>query len=139
MLTNATDDLITWLRAAFDEDERLARAGHGVDFDLAEQPDHPGMFDVEAYRDGSTGTFEVVSGPGGIRAPYVHHIVRWDPARMLAEVDVKRRIVAHIGAVILSPWTITLPDGYVDDLTRILRLLALPYSDREGYREEWRP
>lgn len=57
-----------------------------------------------------------------------YHIARHNPARVLAECDAKRRIFE------------TLRDEGGDRLfDDIFRLLALPYADREGYREEWRP
>jgi len=65
------------------------------------------------------------------------HVARWNPARVLAECESKRRIVvlhsdidpcdAHDGATME-----TVP-------CETLRLLALPYADRPGWREEWRP
>lgn len=61
------------------------------------------------------------------------HIARWDPARVLAECEAKRHLVAFVG---------DLAEGDpVHGLTakEALRLLAVPYADREGYRPEWRP
>jgi hypothetical protein len=51
----------------------------------------------------------------------------WDPARVLAECAAKRRIVSFAA---------DLTEEGTDDL---LRLLALPYADHPGYRQEWRP
>jgi hypothetical protein len=81
------------------------------------------------------------------------HIMRFDPRRMLAECDVKRRII--------ELHTVDPGDPYIDCPTCVdsdqrdlrselapgeplptcdtLRLFALPYADRPGYREEWRP
>lgn len=62
------------------------------------------------------------------------HIARWDPHRVLAECEAKRRVVEEYSAV---------PDGqqgpYRAGLGRALRCLALPYSDHPDYRPEWRP
>ncbi|BBC35256.1 hypothetical protein SGFS_065500 [Streptomyces graminofaciens] len=70
------------------------------------------------------------------------HIAEWDPARVLREIDAKRRLLDEHEATGLKgcaacgftleymghgPWCTT------------LRLLALPYADRDGYREEWSP
>lgn len=82
------------------------------------------------------------------------HIVRHDPARVLREINAKRQLVKLHGRA-------TLHAGggarYFDTSTvcrsceanyqfpelswpcPTLRLLALPYADRPGYREEWRP
>jgi hypothetical protein len=72
------------------------------------------------------------------------HVVRWNPARVLAEVEAKRRILdehypvdtgdriscASCGEIHCcpEPWPC---------LTACL--LALPYADRPGYRPEWKP
>jgi hypothetical protein len=60
------------------------------------------------------------------------HIVRWDPARVLAEIDAKRRVVENQQRH--APGQ----SGY-GAATFAVRCLALPYADRPGYREEWRP
>jgi hypothetical protein len=76
----------------------------------------------------------------------VLHIARWDPARVLAECESKRRLIAlHIGA---DDWH-ACPDvdgtderfgqDVRDRWCPTLRLLALPYADRPGYQETWRP
>jgi hypothetical protein len=58
-----------------------------------------------------------------------------DPDRLLAEVEAKGRILDEIeraeGACL---------NGRCDpiDADRIVRLLAHPYADRDGYRREWR-
>jgi hypothetical protein len=65
------------------------------------------------------------------------HITRWDPARVLAECDAKRRIVEDLQDELANqhdpePTTLQLAD-------RTLRALALPYADHPDYREEWKP
>jgi hypothetical protein len=65
---------------------------------------------------------------GDLEDEYAEHIARWDPARVLAEVNAKRRILDE--AVRLMSY---------DGEFQFLELLALPYADRPGYREEWRP
>lgn len=51
--------------------------------------------------------------------------------RRLDECEAKRRIIA------LREHILDAPAGWMYDA--VLRLLALPYADRPGYREEWRP
>lgn len=92
------DELVTWLRAQLDDDERAARAWL------------PFGNPTDADRD---------------------HFARHDPLRVLAEVDAKRRIIDWALAWLereVAPWNADL-----------IRMLALPYADRAGYREEWRP
>ena len=71
-----------------------------------------------------------------VRTVDAAHIARHDPARVLAEVDAKRRTLN------LHPLR---SDGRIcnedEDIypCETVRLLALPYADRPGYRQEWRP
>jgi hypothetical protein len=64
------------------------------------------------------------------------HIARWDPARVLAECEAKRRIVEELGDY---------DDGYVwasGEASRAetaLQALALPYADHPDYDESWKP
>lgn len=101
------NDLVTWLRAQLDDDERVAEQASSWTW----QPELAG---------------EHVS---------TAHIARWNPARVLADVDAKRCILALGGDF----------DVYSEPYTaqpvweRAVRLLALPYADRPGFREEWRP
>jgi len=58
----------------------------------------------------------------------------YDPARVLAECEAKRRIVE------LFPNHPDHSDGWGNAGGRVLELLALPYADHADYREdEWRP
>jgi hypothetical protein len=67
------------------------------------------------------------------------HIAHWDPARVLAECAAKRRIVAHHTPAYdprgLKPRDVCLHPS--DNPCPTLRLLAQPYRDRDGYRQEW--
>jgi len=73
------------------------------------------------------------------------HVVRWDPARVLAECETKRAII--------ELWQQTDADDRVafneveaekrvsrqTTLWSVLKLLALPFAGHPDYREEWRP
>jgi hypothetical protein len=61
---------------------------------------------------------------GGWLSDRVEHIARHDPARVLADVEAKRRIVE---------WDAEQP---VD--RGVLNILASVYADHPDYREEWR-
>lgn len=124
-----TDDLITWLRAQMDEDEEVARdagSGRWVAVDLAFVDDSEGH---QVVRDEYMGA--------GAQA----HIARHGPARALAEVEAKRRILAEYERYAserrraMNGW-----DPEARNPSPIVRFLAaLPYADQPGYREEWRP
>jgi hypothetical protein len=108
------DDLVTWLRAQLDDDERAARAVEGIRM--------PWYFDHidEAAR------------------PLVD--LALDPARVLAEVDAKRRLLdLHPYAGLLSAPESCESCVVIPGPCPTLRLLALPYADRPGCRPEWRP
>lgn len=132
-----SDDLVTWLRAQLDDDARPAQAT------LDEGPMHePSSRDDEG---------RLVIGDRAINVWATTHIGRWSPARVLAEVAAKRAIIDGWR----DPATVRrLPAGIYDGrdqdeveaqlsiayaVDRVVRLLALPYADRAGFREEWRP
>jgi hypothetical protein len=102
------DDLVTWLRAQLDDDERVARQM------MAE----PGGFYIEA----ETADVNIMTVGA--------HVYRWTPKRVLAEVDAKRRILDEI--IELHEREGRYTEGF-------LAALALPYADRPGYLQEWRP
>jgi hypothetical protein len=108
---SAVDELIAFVRAALDEDERVALAC----------PDK---------------TWPQIGNGAG-----AEHIARWDPARVLAEVEAKRRILDEHDP---SPTTKTCCptcrdyDEPIQAPCPTVRLLAQPYADRPGWREEWR-
>jgi hypothetical protein len=119
------DDLVTWLRAQLDEDERVARAASDWPWEATisssgEQGDVQGV--TSAFEDYCCSAEDAA------------HIARWDPARVLAEVDAKRQMLDWLAESELSDGTTWSFNG--DEL---LKLLALPYADRSGFREEGRP
>lgn len=122
------DDLVTWLRAQLDDDERIARAfadETGSDSLRWHRPDpqQPGLI-----RDGS-GTV-VTYDEGVLTAEQAEHIARHDPARVLTEVDAKRLRLDLIAELATRD---------SDTALRFAKAEALPYADRAGYCEEWRP
>lgn len=61
-----------------------------------------------------------------------NHIIRYDPARVLAEVEAKQRVVARItNHANLMGW-----DEVHGD---VLRSLAAVYSEHPEYQKVWRP
>jgi hypothetical protein len=114
------DELVRWLREQLDDDEQVAQ-------DAAWPSGHWKRDAISCVVDADTKAL-VIYGEGTPSSSQADHIVRWDPARALAEVDAKRRILDE--AIRLM--------GY-DGEFQFLEMLALPYADRAGYREEWRP
>jgi hypothetical protein len=126
-----TDGLPEWLRAQFDEDERIVRGCSGTEW-----WEHPKNW---------------VSAPPLNRvALVVHdgdraHIIRHDPSRVLREIDAKRGVLRQYEDVreqVRNPVSAEnrqaarIEQGALGD---VMRLLALPYADRPGYDEAWRP
>lgn len=137
-----TDNLIAWLREQVDEDERRARSG-AIKGHTSWRVEY-----------GRLGDYEVVDGAGRVVVPELvnmlgtsAHIANFDPARVLAEVESKRRILDHwesLRAEVAryrsadeeNPPSILLAGEQVLETTA--RAMALPYQDRPGFREEWR-
>lgn len=141
-----TDDLVAFLRARLDEDERAAL---GTLDPLTVIGRHRGKTE-QRWRVTESGRGIIDADGGRLRARDVfpaeaEHIARHDPTRVLAEVDAKRRIldevvpeVAGLEARIDGEWGVgTVTTDGADDM--LLRLLALPYANHPDYQTEWAP
>lgn len=126
-------DLVQWLTAQLDADERIARAATAG----------PWLVDCETYAEAiiaGDGTSVIAGGRWGGEASAFEstedaiHIAAHDPARVLREIEAKRVMVATCERTVNED-----SRGMTSMAKEFLRLLALPYADREGYREEWRP
>ena len=136
-MTTATLTLTEFLLARIAEDEEAARRG------ISGQADPENGWGLAQYQ----GVAGLTLTP---HVGHIHervqgeHIIRWHPARVLAECEAKRRIVErHRGFGFDEEWA---PEGYCGECEgtlsspcATLRLLALPYADHPDYREEWRP
>jgi hypothetical protein len=79
----------------------------------------------------------VINVDGGIGMRGVgRHMMRWQPARVLAECDSKRRIVERCREALAETWD---DDNVPEFADAALRLLALPFAPHVDYRDEWRP
>lgn len=114
-------DLAAFLSARLDEDEQAVRSvlTDGTDWEV------------------------IVICQMGVTAhlPAREHIERWSPARMLAEVAAKRRMLDDLypevkGAdeAIEGEW-----NSSPDNADALLEMLALPYAGHPDYRQEWKP
>lgn len=72
--------------------------------------------------------------------PQLVHAARHDPARVLAEVDAKRRILAIHRRYVDEPGQACLgcAGGIEWEACPIVPLLALPYQEHPDYPEEWK-
>lgn len=134
------DDLVAFLNARLDEDERVAL------FALCGYPEgcpevmQPWKRSARWQAGDGRVTVEYVDGPPAMIAPkrpvLVHvarrhdtvtaqHIARHEPARVLADVAAKRQIIE----LVLGAYA-----GY-----SVLTRLALPFAEHPDYREDWKP
>jgi hypothetical protein len=107
--------LVEFLRARLDEDEQVARA-------------------VEPDTD-----VDVPYTSQAAQAAQYAFLKRFGPARVLAEVDAKRRLIAkyeHYDASARYPDS---EGGMAMGLEAAVEFAALPYAAHPDYREEWRP
>jgi hypothetical protein len=116
--------LVEFLLNAIADDEAVARAS---------------LNDATSYgaEDSSYEEFVNLGMGEGSRESAGVHAGRWDPARVLAEVESKRAIIARITEYERLNCTDDFSGEWMSE--DILRLLALPYSDRPGYDMAWTP
>lgn len=115
--------LVEFLRARLDEDEAAAKAADPLLGHLVAQVEY---IDADVMTDGK-------------------HLDSHLPARVLAEVEAKRRILDDVLPTmradelrIAGEWGVgSEPVREASD--DLLSLLALPYADHPDYREEWKP
>jgi hypothetical protein len=123
----AVDELLAFLRACLDDDERVARAAS------------PGPWKPNAEQDEVLAVDDVTVADGfalsgnQLRAT-VEHIARWDPARVLAKIRADRAILDWCERAI----HVTEDDCYQLGVDDVVRLLAQPYAGQPGWRAEWR-
>lgn len=77
-----------------------------------------------------------------IKRPDAEHIVRWDPVRVLAEVEAKRQIIdwceGAIEAGEISPNSTWNDDAAGAEVGQIvLHLMAIPHAGHEDYSPTW--
>jgi hypothetical protein len=134
MTDASTTDLITWLRAQLDEDELGAQA-------------------AAAFKAGASWTAHRYQEIPGVAVAHsgsqAEHIARHDPARVLAEVDAKRRIIerhtphemGNCRNCEAPHWGVKVCNhcyGQAWPCPDVLDVVV-PHADRPGYRPEWRP
>lgn len=157
-----SDDLSAWLLEQIAEDERGAAqvSDRTWRYGPPTPPNDDGSLDCEGSLD--LGRTVLFADHDTLTETEAQHIAAFDPGRVLAECDTKRRIIElHVGehecremhtgtypadwpegASYGAPgemWRHASTEYFEDQPCETLRPLALPYADRPGYREEWQP
>jgi hypothetical protein len=153
-------DIVGFVTAQLDEEQAGAEAARDA---------HIGLYATEGdaewrVAEGGEGVWTeqhginvVVDGHGYLRDAVAEHIARHDPARVLAEVAAKRRVLERhrrprspaeiptgvdsrccVGCGFLGDTGIPPRTPDINDCPE-LRDLAAPYTDRPGYKPTWRP
>jgi hypothetical protein len=140
-------DLAGWLLEQIAEDEQRAKAmaaEYPTPWDLADRgwmarvvADGPHFHEVIRVEQHQVS--DAADWLGGV----IQHVETWNPDRVLAECDAKRRIVElHTGEHECSVYEDNGEINYCQYVLgdcSTLRLLALPYAGRPGHRDDWRP
>lgn len=125
------EEIMQFVRDRLDEDEREAKSvlwegsGNSMDWELT------------ASATVFTGEDEFYAVDRNV----ARHIVRHDPARVLADVEAKRRIVDLMASMLDAAEGDSEVDHYggLSAAEDTLKLLAFSYAEHSDYREEWRP
>lgn len=136
--------IVEFLRARYDEEEAAAREAREGPWALRRDSvstDEIYSVTREADRGGDSNVFPDVWHDGSNA-----HAVRHDPARVLREVEAKRRIVDAYPrdpdgwdtSVTFGDWSSCSDSCPPEVLGHVLRLLALPYSDHPDFDLSWR-
>ena len=152
-------ELVEWLTAILDEDERVALAAMSPADWHRSGKSEPGVWTVDcshwrmpaAERPPShdlccrVGGDITIYDEGGHTSEQARHIALHDPAAVLADIAAKRAIIAlhketDNNDCILCGWD----DGYAEEPVihdahpcPTLRALASAYAHREGYSQSW--
>jgi hypothetical protein len=125
--------LAEWLLAQIDADEKVAWVAGSITLD------EPWGIDGEQVTGGARGWMTIaITLCRGTDTSIAEHIATHDPARVLAECAAKRALIElhqrEWGADVDHQCT-THPFSMV--VCQMVRILAQPYADREGWQAEW--
>ncbi|WP_406365240.1 DUF6221 family protein [Streptomyces sp. NBC_00645] len=142
------DDLARWFGEQLDEDERIAKARRGI-------------FPAPGVDDDGTVWLHIRPGGNAVIVRYRDPVAGyddmaklhdwadskdgWTQERVLREVEARRGVLRQYEAIreqARNPVSAEnrraarIAQGELED---VVRLLAVPYADRPGYRQEWCP
>lgn len=140
------DSLIRFLRERYADEEQMARAA--VNLGWNSEPgtgswasDNGHVWDAQALGPPDAVLEElgitepratVVSDEGVPTTEQAAHIAYWDPARVLADIDSKRKILEEVATMLGGdPWQ----EGAHG--LEILSLLVRPYTQHPAFQPEW--
>lgn len=126
------DELAQFLRDRYDEEATEARAATPGPWEQSGIGDYG--WTVSFSRPGA-GVETEDSDQG--RADAVH-IARHDPARVLRDIEAKRRILYLAEQLPKVTASTDMFDNNRDGWAEVVKQLALPYADHPSYRAEWR-
>ena len=150
---SVTVDLVQWIREQLGIDAARAMGA-------AEEDGPSWRYDGRVVVTRRDGDLVAVGSQDFMELERGKHIAAHDPARGLREVEAKREIVARYVAaaqatedlkalrerlqaqrrdVLMTDLDLESAVHKRDELREVVRLLALPYADRDGYQEAWRP
>jgi hypothetical protein len=134
------DELVQFLRDRLDEDFEAVRVVLGVNVMAAIRGGKP----VPRWVPSPKGDAGVWDTDGVPRVKFVwarerDHIIRYDPARVLAEAEAKRRIVDLAAGMLTAAKGDSEVDHYggLDLAEETLLLLARPFRDHPDFDPAW--
>lgn len=129
-MSDPTAELVAFFGEQIDEDERIA----------LNAPRHD--WTILLARDAVTGE--------QTEQRVLDHVMQHDPGRILREVEAKRRILREYQQSVSDlaimtriaaddPPALLFVKGMESRLRTVVELMMLPYADRPGHQEAWRP
>lgn len=133
------DDLMQFLRKQLDREAAAAQYVMDHSAELPDQLRSAAERVKDAYGDPEPPEDEVSPADRlwWLSKDAADWIEQYGPTRMLREIDAKRDLLVFAKGVHDHHETFT--TGVYARLEKTLRLYALAYKDRPGYRETWRP
>lgn len=136
-----SEELVAFLRARLDEDQAAVEVVLGVNVVAALRQGKPAPRWIPSP-EGDAGIWDT-NGTPRVKFAWARerdHIIRHDPARVLDEVDAKRRILRAHEKWCEGRCEAKFPEGGFDAAHYwSIKSLAAAYSAHPDYEETWRP